>query len=107
MAIPADHKHNFEVLRQACFNKDLAIVECRDAKTMLPAFAICVVQREGDDYQLFPIARMLEDIDELLDPTLESDTPIANQEFRPIILSGATDGEEEDDEEKGDQEGIA
>lgn len=73
MSIPAGQRANFQTLLRAAGNEDLALMECKDAKTGEYVDAICVVLREsGETIALTPVAIMLrEDLIERLTPPLE------------------------------------
>lgn len=61
MALLPGHVANFETLKRAHDNGDLALVECADAKTGQYVAVICCVQREGNgDFSVVPIARMFD-----------------------------------------------
>ena len=71
MALLPGHVANFETLKRASKNGDLALMECTDAKTGQYTAVICCVQREGNgDYSMVPVARMFDGnpYDELLPP---------------------------------------
>jgi len=56
--IAPGYKANFQTLKRAAVNGDLALMECRDAKTDLPVMVVCAVQRLGDDFQFVPVAKL-------------------------------------------------
>lgn len=59
MALLLGHVANFETLKRAHDNGDLALMECTDNKTGEPVAVICCVQREENgDFLMVPIARM-------------------------------------------------
>jgi Family of unknown function (DUF6117) len=64
MAIPDGIKQNFETLRKAFNNGDIALMECTDKTTGMPAYVVCAVafdgeeEEGGDAYTLVPFAVM-------------------------------------------------
>jgi hypothetical protein len=58
VTLRVEEKRNFEAMRIACKNGDLALVECTDADTGRRIVAICAVNCERA-YELVPIAEML------------------------------------------------
>lgn len=52
-------KPNFETLKRACENGDLALVECRDVLSHELVACVCAVGFENDEYVIVPIARMI------------------------------------------------
>lgn len=50
---------NFETLKRASANGDLALVECRDALSQELVACVCAVGFENDEYVIVPIARMI------------------------------------------------
>lgn len=58
--IPKGYKTNFETLKRAAANGDLALMQCRDRITQALTYVICAVGREGEDYILVPMARMFD-----------------------------------------------
>jgi hypothetical protein len=49
---------NFETLKCAAANGDLALMECVDAATGEYRAVICAVEFDGEEYQFVPIAEM-------------------------------------------------
>ena len=49
MAIPKGHKNNFETLKKAAVNGDLALMECTDKNTGKKVNVICAVQWENEE----------------------------------------------------------
>jgi hypothetical protein len=74
MTISKGHKANFETLKKAADNGDLALMECVDAKTGKPVIAVCAVNRVGDEFEFVPMAKMFDGnpYDELVPPMLEA-----------------------------------
>lgn len=61
MAIPPGHVANFETLERAMRNGDFCLLECTDAKTGAPVYAICAAQRNRDgSYEMKPLAKMFD-----------------------------------------------
>jgi len=60
MSIKKEYKINFDTLKKACANGDLALLECTDVITGKPVIAICAVGRENDSYVFSPIAKMFD-----------------------------------------------
>lgn len=73
MAIPKGHRANFDTMKRAAGNGDLALMECTDAATGEPVFVVCMTQREDDGAVSFvPVARMFDGnpYDEVLPPSV-------------------------------------
>lgn len=69
MAINPAHISNFETMRKASKNGDLALLECTRAGTKETVTAIAITQRLPDGGATFlPVAVMLEDPFNELDP---------------------------------------
>ena len=60
MAIPKDFKKNFETLLAAAKNGDLALLECKDAKTKEPRYVVCAVGFDSGQYVMTPFGHMAE-----------------------------------------------
>ena len=60
MAIPEHHTKNFGTLLKACENNDVCLMQCVDAATGKPVYAICVVNHVDDEYQMVPVAKMFD-----------------------------------------------
>lgn len=59
--IEPGYKHNFEILRRAARNGDLAIVACTETATGQPAVLVCAMQPESNgDTTMVPLARMFD-----------------------------------------------
>lgn len=58
MAIPEAYRRNFETLRRAAEQGDLALMECADARTGEPRYVICAVGRQGGDYVMTPFGHL-------------------------------------------------
>jgi len=70
MPLSNGDKANFETLREAVLNGDVALLECRIVGTDTPAAVICAVNQESDHSLTFvPIAQLFAgDPYTLLDP---------------------------------------
>ena len=73
MAISKGYQANFETLQRAEANGDLALLECKDAKSGQPVIAIVAVQRSakpGMMVEFVPLAKMFDGnpYEELLPP---------------------------------------
>lgn len=73
MSIADGHKTNFETLKRAAANGDLALLECTDAKTGQPVVALCAVGRDKEEYFFTPLARFFDGnpYEELAPPPLD------------------------------------
>jgi len=61
MAIPDHHRRNFQTLRQAAENGDLALMECTEKGTGALRYVICAVARdEGGEYFFTPFGHLHE-----------------------------------------------
>ena len=60
MAIPEAYSKNFETLKRAQDNGDLALVECTDAETGKPVYTVCAMQHDGDGYLIVPLAKLFD-----------------------------------------------
>lgn len=60
MAILEGYKANFEILKRACKNGDLALMECQDKATQKTVIAICAVGKEKGEYVFSPVAKMFD-----------------------------------------------
>jgi len=61
MAIPDHHRRNFQTLRQAAENGDLALMECTEKASGALCYVICAVSREeGGDYIFTPFGHLQE-----------------------------------------------
>ena len=58
--IQQGYQINFETLRTASSNNDLALVECTDKKTGKPVIAICAIQLTDGEYNITPLAKMFD-----------------------------------------------
>lgn len=54
----APYAQNFEVLKRACKNGDLALMQCRWKKTDSPVAVICAIERMGDGSGYKPLGMM-------------------------------------------------
>lgn len=74
MAISEGHKANFEMLKKAFKYKDVALIECQDAKTKKLVTILAATQREGDgSITIIPFAKLFDGnpYDELIPPHSE------------------------------------
>lgn len=56
------YKDNFETLKIAAADKNLALLECTEKATGLPTIVLCAVGRSADDgYTFVPLARMFDE----------------------------------------------
>lgn len=61
MAIAPGHTKNFETMRKAFANGDVALVECTDVQTSKPVVAVCMVNRSpGGEYVMVPVAKLFD-----------------------------------------------
>jgi predicted GTPase len=58
MALNPNDVTNFETLKKAFRNDDVALMECTDAKTGEYRAVICMVHKDGADYQITPVCHM-------------------------------------------------
>ena len=70
MAIPKGHAANFDTLKKAFAQNDVALVETIRKKDGEPCFLICAVERHGDDTEFKPFAVMFDKnpYDEFMNP---------------------------------------
>lgn len=71
MAISKGYQANFQTLQRAEANGDLALLECKDAKSGQPVIAVVAVQREANGmFRFVPLAKMFDGnpYEELLPP---------------------------------------
>lgn len=50
---------NFETLKRACANGDLALVDLQEVATGKSVAGVCAIGRDGDEYTVVPIAIMI------------------------------------------------
>jgi len=69
--IPKGHKNNFETLKQAVANGDLALMECQSSATGKPVMVLCAVNRSRDEFEFVPVAKLFDGnpYDEVIPPT--------------------------------------
>lgn len=60
MAIQPGYVTNFETLKRASADGNLALMECTDAATGKPVMTICAVERHGGEYHFKPMAKMFD-----------------------------------------------
>lgn len=72
--IAEGHKANFETLKQAAEDGNLAIMDCQDKETGKQVIVICAVGFDGDEYTMVPLAKMFDGdpYEELNPPGTES-----------------------------------
>lgn len=70
MALATGHKSNFETLQEACFNGDIALMECQLAASGEAVAVICAANRLADgEIEFVPLASLFNgDPYELLNP---------------------------------------
>lgn len=74
--IQEGYKENFKTLLKAAENGDLALIECRDAKTGVDVIAICAVFNDNEGMcNTVPLAKMFDGnpYEELIPPMLEEE----------------------------------
>jgi hypothetical protein len=71
--IAKGYKANFETLCRAIENGDVCLMECNDAVTGKPVMVVCAVQRDGDSFEMMPLAKLFDGnpYEELIPPTME------------------------------------
>ncbi len=72
------HKANFDMLKKACENGDLALMDCQISETGESVAVICLVNRpdkSSDYYEILPIAMMFngDPFDILNPPNMDED----------------------------------
>lgn len=72
--IAKGHRTNFETLKQAFANGDVALMECRDAKTGQPVVVLCMVGHDNGEYVFTPAAKFFDS-----DPYEELEPPLPGQ----------------------------
>lgn len=61
MAIAEGYKANLETIKRAADNKDLALMECTDAKTGEPVVVLCAVWRNDEGgFNMVPLAKLFD-----------------------------------------------
>lgn len=58
--ISKGHKSNFETLKKAAANGDLALMECHCSSTGKPVMVVCAVNRFQDEFEFVPVARLFD-----------------------------------------------
>lgn len=56
--ISEGHKRNFETLKRAAADGNLALMECTDAKTSEVRIVICAVSQVHDEYVMTPFGHL-------------------------------------------------
>ncbi len=72
-ALPQAHVANFNTMLKAAANKDLALIQCTDAKTGEPVATICMVNQDAEgNVEFQPVAKMFNTnpFEELLPPNI-------------------------------------
>lgn len=75
MSLLPGHRTNFDTLRQAALNNDLALMDCRHRDTGEPIAVLCAANRlPRGEIGFVPLAMLFNDTPfDLLVPTTESD----------------------------------
>ena len=60
MAIPEPYRRNFQTLLRAAADGNLALLECRDARTGVPRYVVTAVGRDRDDFVMTPFGHLQE-----------------------------------------------
>ena len=60
MTIQEGYVKNFETLKRATNNGDLALMECTDKATGRPVITVCAVQFVEGEYEIVPLAKMFD-----------------------------------------------
>lgn len=60
MKLRPNDKHNFEELKRAFANGDVALVDTFDVKDQKQVAMICIVERDGKEYELTPVAALVD-----------------------------------------------
>jgi Family of unknown function (DUF6117) len=70
MAISEGYKANFETIKRAAGNNDLALMECTDKTTGKPIMVVCAVSTSNGEYVMSPLAKLFDDnpYEELIPP---------------------------------------
>ena len=76
MAIPDGVKQNFETLRTAFQNRDVALMECTDKTTGVPIYVVCAVEHEGEEdggdaFVFIPFAVMDHELIDKVSPPMD------------------------------------
>jgi hypothetical protein len=79
MALRDTDQNNFTTLKDAFSRDDVALLECKDAKTGEYVPVICAVHMEGEEYIFTPFAKMF-----VNDPYEELKPPMENDDGSPI-----------------------
>lgn len=58
MAIPEGCRSHFDTLLLASENGDLCLVECYAVGTGQPVYTLCAVNRDAQDVELVPLAKL-------------------------------------------------
>lgn len=72
-ALAQGHLANFKTMLKAARAKDLALIQCTDAKTGEPVATICMVNQDAEgNVEFAPVARMFNTnpFEELLPPSI-------------------------------------
>lgn len=60
MAFSSQCRQNCALLLRAAERGELALLECTDARTGAPVYAVCDMRREGDAHIIVPLAALYE-----------------------------------------------
>jgi len=60
MGIAVGYKNNFETMKHAFANGDVALMECTDVATGKPVITICAVQTDQEGCTFVPLAKMFD-----------------------------------------------
>ncbi len=59
MAIPKWARRNFDTLLRAAANRDLALLECTDAKTGAVRYVLTAMAFDGEQYDMTPFGHLV------------------------------------------------
>lgn len=77
--IPKPFCDNFNTLNRAFKDDAICLMECHERANGKPVYVICAVNREGENYEFVPFARLFDDNPyNLLTPPGESDEPLTD-----------------------------
>ena len=74
MAIAPGYEANFETMRRASADGNLALMECTDAVTGKPVITICAVEHHDGEFHFKPMAKMFDGnpYEELVPPSVSA-----------------------------------
>lgn len=58
--ITEGYKGNFETLKRAVKDGNIALMECTDSKTGQPVYTVCAVQRTSGSFEMVPLAKLFD-----------------------------------------------